>query len=179
MKPEPSKNKPRANSPEDRSENVESGSSARFLQRERPSPENSLLCPQQKGYARVESGRGDFHSRSPLPSSSTSPRKEQPFLTRIKRKVSQVNGLKREFPSLTLLVGKSPVKPLPKMKIKRKTPRGFLSQDSNSSDLAQVLELFNIISSLVKKNPKILDPFSQNLKLQAPTKKKPAYWQKR
>ncbi|GFS73921.1 transposable element Tcb1 transposase [Trichonephila clavipes] len=31
---------------------------------------------------------------------------------------------------------------------KEDSPRGFLSQDSNSSDLAQVLELFNIISSL-------------------------------
>ncbi|GFU95009.1 hypothetical protein TNCV_4137931 [Trichonephila clavipes] len=31
-------------------------------------------------------------------------------------------------------------------------PRGFLSQDSNSSDLAQVLELFNIISSLLTSN---------------------------
>ncbi|GFT75647.1 uncharacterized protein TNCV_1136051 [Trichonephila clavipes] len=41
------------------------------------------------------------------------------------------------------------------------SPRGFLSQDSNSSDLAQVLELFIIISSLVKKNPKILDLLSK------------------
>ncbi|GFV61288.1 nucleic-acid-binding protein from transposon X-element [Trichonephila clavipes] len=40
-------------------------------------------------------------------------------------------------------------------------PRGNLSQDSNSSYLAQVLELFNIISSLVKKNPKILDLLSK------------------
>ncbi|GFV85726.1 hypothetical protein TNCV_2003471 [Trichonephila clavipes] len=44
---------------------------------------------------------------------------------------------------------------------KEDSPRGFLSQDSNSSDLAQVLELFNIISSLVKKNPKILDRLSK------------------
>ncbi|GFW22011.1 hypothetical protein TNCV_4822931 [Trichonephila clavipes] len=40
--------------------------------------------------------------------------------------------------------------------------RGFLSQDSNnSSDLTQVLELFHIISNLVKKNPKILDLLSK------------------
>ncbi|GFU70432.1 uncharacterized protein TNCV_3442491 [Trichonephila clavipes] len=40
--------------------------------------------------------------------------------------------------------------------------RGFLSQDSNnSSDLTQVLELFHIISNLVKKTPKILDPLSK------------------
>ncbi|GFV99436.1 uncharacterized protein TNCV_1514061 [Trichonephila clavipes] len=41
---------------------------------------------------------------------------------------------------------------------KKKIPHGFLSQDSNNtSDLTQVLELFQIISNLVKKNPKILD----------------------
>ncbi|GFV52153.1 uncharacterized protein TNCV_5070741 [Trichonephila clavipes] len=44
---------------------------------------------------------------------------------------------------------------------KEDSPRGFLSQDMNSSDLAQVLELFNIISSLVKKNPKILELLSK------------------
>ncbi|GFX27913.1 uncharacterized protein TNCV_3083351 [Trichonephila clavipes] len=44
---------------------------------------------------------------------------------------------------------------------KEDSPRGFLSQDNNSSDLAKVLELFNIISSLVKKNPKILDLLSK------------------
>ncbi|GFX32159.1 uncharacterized protein TNCV_3327321 [Trichonephila clavipes] len=39
--------------------------------------------------------------------------------------------------------------------------RELLSQDNNISDLAQVLELFNIISNLVKKNPKILDLLSK------------------
>ncbi|GFW94112.1 uncharacterized protein TNCV_1713611 [Trichonephila clavipes] len=40
--------------------------------------------------------------------------------------------------------------------------RGFLSQDNNNtSDLTQVLELFNIISNLDKKNPKILDLLSK------------------
>ncbi|GFW52319.1 uncharacterized protein TNCV_3078911 [Trichonephila clavipes] len=41
---------------------------------------------------------------------------------------------------------------------KEDSPHGFLSQDSNNtSDLTQVLELFQIFSNLVKKNPKILD----------------------
>ncbi|GFW55154.1 uncharacterized protein TNCV_115401 [Trichonephila clavipes] len=44
---------------------------------------------------------------------------------------------------------------------KEDSPRGFLSQDNNSSDLTQVLEIFNIISSLVKKNLKILDLLSK------------------
>ncbi|GFX23527.1 nucleic-acid-binding protein from transposon X-element [Trichonephila clavipes] len=44
---------------------------------------------------------------------------------------------------------------------KEDSTREFLSQDNNTSDLAQVLELFNIISKLVKKNPKILNLFSK------------------
>ncbi|GFT55894.1 nucleic-acid-binding protein from transposon X-element [Trichonephila clavipes] len=53
---------------------------------------------------------------------SPSLRKEPLLQTQLKRKISSVNGLKREFPSLTLLVGKSPAKPYPKIIIiKRKT----------------------------------------------------------
>ncbi|GFW84257.1 hypothetical protein TNCV_4879201 [Trichonephila clavipes] len=44
---------------------------------------------------------------------------------------------------------------------KEDSPCGFLTQDNNSSDFTQVLELFNTISSLVKKNPKILDLLSK------------------
>ncbi|GFT51325.1 uncharacterized protein TNCV_4954671 [Trichonephila clavipes] len=40
---------------------------------------------------------------------------------------------------------------------KEDSSSGFLTQDNNSSDFSQVLELFNTISNLVKKNPKILD----------------------
>ncbi|GFV46911.1 hypothetical protein TNCV_1270291 [Trichonephila clavipes] len=73
-----------------------------------------------------------------------------------KSEISPLNGLKREFPSLTLLAAKSPIRFL--SMTKRRFPHGFLSQDSNNtSDLTQVLELFQIISNLVKKNPKILD----------------------
>ncbi|GFV33963.1 uncharacterized protein TNCV_2613611 [Trichonephila clavipes] len=39
------------------------------------------------------------------------PRKKPPLQTQLKRKISSVNGPKRKFPSLTLLAGKSPVKP--------------------------------------------------------------------
>ncbi|GFW56825.1 nucleic-acid-binding protein from transposon X-element [Trichonephila clavipes] len=44
---------------------------------------------------------------------------------------------------------------------KEDSPREFLSQEDNISHLAQVLELFNIISTLVKKNSKILDLLSK------------------
>ncbi|GFX92023.1 uncharacterized protein TNCV_5004871 [Trichonephila clavipes] len=44
---------------------------------------------------------------------------------------------------------------------KEDSSSGFLTQDNNSSDFPQVLELFNTISNLVKKNPKILDLFSK------------------
>ncbi|GFT72680.1 uncharacterized protein TNCV_755851 [Trichonephila clavipes] len=37
----------------------------------------------------------------------------------------------------------------------------FLTQEINSSDFSQVLELFNTISNLVKKDPKILDLLSK------------------
>ncbi|GFU32476.1 uncharacterized protein TNCV_4890021 [Trichonephila clavipes] len=44
---------------------------------------------------------------------------------------------------------------------KEDSSSGFLTQDNNSSDFSQVLELFNTISNLVKKNPKILDLLSK------------------
>ncbi|GFU90981.1 uncharacterized protein TNCV_4923121 [Trichonephila clavipes] len=40
---------------------------------------------------------------------------------------------------------------------KENSPSGFLTQENNSSGFSQVLELFNTISNLVKKNPKIPD----------------------
>ncbi|GFW94077.1 nucleic-acid-binding protein from transposon X-element [Trichonephila clavipes] len=84
-------------------------------------------------------------------------RKKEPLSeTPRKSEISPLNGFKREFPSLTLLAAKSPIRFL--SMTKRRFPHGFLSQDSNNtSDLTQVLELFQIISNLVKKNPKILD----------------------
>ncbi|GFY34389.1 uncharacterized protein TNCV_2506921 [Trichonephila clavipes] len=60
---------------------------------------------------------------------------------------------------------------------KEDSSSGFLTQDNNSSDFSQVLELFNTISNLVKKNPQNSRP-SLNLKQQIPMKKKPAFWQK-
>ncbi|GFU51587.1 hypothetical protein TNCV_82191 [Trichonephila clavipes] len=44
---------------------------------------------------------------------------------------------------------------------KEDSSSGFLTQDNHSSDFSQVLELFNTISNLVKKNPKILDLLSK------------------
>ncbi|GFS81930.1 uncharacterized protein TNCV_2497171 [Trichonephila clavipes] len=44
---------------------------------------------------------------------------------------------------------------------KENSPSGFVTQENNSSDFSQVLELFNTISNLVKKNLKILDLLSK------------------
>ncbi|GFY21727.1 hypothetical protein TNCV_1168711 [Trichonephila clavipes] len=79
------------------------------------------------------------------------PKKKRNFATKwIKEGNSFANVVSGEVPNQTPIENK------------RKIPRGFLSQDNNNtSDLTQVLELFNIISNLVKKNPKILDLLSK------------------
>ncbi|GFX32250.1 hypothetical protein TNCV_2659261 [Trichonephila clavipes] len=48
---------------------------------------------------------------------------------------------------------------------KEEIPRIFSQDSNNTSDLTQVLELFQIISNLVKKNPKILDLLTKFKKL--------------
>ncbi|GFU36009.1 hypothetical protein TNCV_4191191 [Trichonephila clavipes] len=102
--------------------------------------------------------------------------KGTPFGDPKKSEISPLNGLKREFPSLTLLAAKSPIRFL--SMTKRRFPHGFLSQDSNNtSDLTQVLELFQIISNLVKKNPKILDLLTKFKKANS-DEEKPAFSQK-
>ncbi|GFT63869.1 integrase catalytic domain-containing protein [Trichonephila clavipes] len=64
------------------------------------------------------------------------PKKEPLSETPRKSEISPLNGLKREFPSLTLLAAKSPIRFL--SMTKRRFPHGFLSQDSNNtSDLTQ------------------------------------------
>ncbi|GFS68169.1 uncharacterized protein TNCV_439201 [Trichonephila clavipes] len=47
---------------------------------------------------------------------SPNPKKALPFPTRLKEKFFQANGQKREFPSLTLLAEKSPIRSPPKPK---------------------------------------------------------------
>ncbi|GFV28829.1 hypothetical protein TNCV_4759771 [Trichonephila clavipes] len=85
------------------------------------------------------------------------PRKKGPFGDPEKRNFASKYRVKEEFPSLTHLVLAAKFNQIP-IDDKRRFPHGFLSQDSNNtSDLTQVLELFQIISNLVKKNPKILD----------------------
>ncbi|GFT72955.1 uncharacterized protein TNCV_1976611 [Trichonephila clavipes] len=76
------------------------------------------------------------------------PKKKRNFATKwIKEGISFANVVSGEVPNQIPIEDK-----------KEDSLRGFLSQDSNnSSDLTQVLELFQIISNLVKKNPKILD----------------------
>ncbi|GFW13284.1 hypothetical protein TNCV_3767021 [Trichonephila clavipes] len=76
------------------------------------------------------------------------PKKKRNFASKwIKEGISFANVVSGEVPNQIPIDDK-----------KEDSPHGFLSQDSNStSDLTQVLELFQIISNLVKKNPKILD----------------------
>ncbi|GFW42602.1 hypothetical protein TNCV_4257951 [Trichonephila clavipes] len=82
---------------------------------------------------------------------SLTPRKRN-FATKwIKEGISFANVVSGEVPNQTSIEDK-----------KEDSLRGFLSQDNNNtSDLTQVLELFHIISNLVKKNPKILDLLSK------------------
>ncbi|GFW53072.1 hypothetical protein TNCV_3293231 [Trichonephila clavipes] len=95
-------------------------------------------------------------TRHATPNAPNSPNRKKEPLSETPRKseISPLNGLKREFLSLTLLAAKSPNQ-IPIDDKKEDSPHGFLSQDSNNtSDLTQVLELFQIISNLVKKIPK-------------------------
>ncbi|GFX16463.1 uncharacterized protein TNCV_601861 [Trichonephila clavipes] len=72
----------------------------------------------------------------------------------IKEGISFANFVSGEVPNQTPIENKKEDPSPP--------PRGFLSQDNNNtSDLTHVLELFYIISNLVKKPPKILDLLSK------------------
>ncbi|GFV75998.1 hypothetical protein TNCV_1455951 [Trichonephila clavipes] len=84
----------------------------------------------------------------------TDPIKKKNFVSKwTKEGISFANVVSGEIPSQT--------PPENNNNKKEDTPREFLSQEDNILDLAQVLELFNIISKLVKKNPKILDLLSK------------------
>ncbi|GFT59588.1 uncharacterized protein TNCV_4278201 [Trichonephila clavipes] len=74
-------------------------------------------------------------------------KKKRNFATKwIKEGISFTNVVSGEVPNQTPIENKKEV-----------SPRGFLSQDNNNtSDLTQVLELFNVISNLVKKTPQNL-----------------------
>ncbi|GFU80953.1 nucleic-acid-binding protein from transposon X-element [Trichonephila clavipes] len=76
------------------------------------------------------------------------PKKKRNFASKwIKEGISFANVVSGEVPNQIPIDDK-----------KEDSPHGFLSQDSNNtSDLTQVLELFQIISNLVKKNPKVLN----------------------
>ncbi|GFU39134.1 hypothetical protein TNCV_4958671 [Trichonephila clavipes] len=84
----------------------------------------------------------------------TDPVKKKNFVSKwTKEGISFANVVSGEIPSQT--------PPENNNNKKEDSPREFLSQEDNISDLAQALELFNIISKLVKKNPKILDLLSK------------------
>ncbi|GFU16668.1 hypothetical protein TNCV_4186771 [Trichonephila clavipes] len=96
---------------------------------------------------------------------SPNPKKALPFPTRLKEKIfkqmdkegiSFANVVSGEIPNQI----PSETENLTANK-KEDSSSGFLTQDNNSSDFSQVLELFNTISNLVKKNPKILDLLSK------------------
>ncbi|GFW55953.1 hypothetical protein TNCV_4390941 [Trichonephila clavipes] len=93
------------------------------------------------------------------------PKKKRNFASKwIKEGISFANVVSGEVPNQIPIDDK-----------KEDSPHGFLSQDSNNtSDLTQVLELFQIISNLVKKNPKILDLLTKFKKLTQTKKNLPS-----
>ncbi|GFS68273.1 uncharacterized protein TNCV_5028721 [Trichonephila clavipes] len=107
------------------------------------------------------------------------PKKETAFTDPIKKKNFVSKWTKEGISFANVVSGEilSQTPPENNNNKKEDSPREFLSQEDNISDLAQVLEFFNIISKLVKKTLKS-SISSPNLKILIPTKKKPAYWQK-
>ncbi|GFY15040.1 uncharacterized protein TNCV_4492931 [Trichonephila clavipes] len=91
------------------------------------------------------------------------PKKGTTFNDPVKKKNFVSKWTKEGIPSANVVSGEilsqtPPENDKNKMEDSR---REFLSQEDNISDLAQVLELFNIISKLVEKNLKILDLLSK------------------
>ncbi|GFX47473.1 uncharacterized protein TNCV_618321 [Trichonephila clavipes] len=91
------------------------------------------------------------------------PKKGTAFTDPIKKKIFVSKWTKEGIPFANVVSGEIPSQTPPENNNNKKedSSREFLSQEDNISDLAQVLELFNIISKLVKKNPKILDLLSK------------------
>ncbi|GFX97808.1 nucleic-acid-binding protein from transposon X-element [Trichonephila clavipes] len=91
------------------------------------------------------------------------PKKGTAFTDPIKKKNFVSKWTKEGISFANLVSGEIPSQTPPENNNYKKedSTREFRSQDNNTSDLAQVLEIFNIISNLVKKNPKILDLLSK------------------
>ncbi|GFW07632.1 uncharacterized protein TNCV_3917651 [Trichonephila clavipes] len=87
------------------------------------------------------------------------PKKSTLFADPTKKKKFASNSDKEGTSFANIVSGETPNQTLNNNKNEKDTPRRFLSQENNASDLVEVLELFNIISDLVKKNPKIIDLF--------------------
>ncbi|GFX42071.1 hypothetical protein TNCV_2134861 [Trichonephila clavipes] len=97
---------------------------------------------------------------------SPNPKKALPFPTRLKEKNFSSKWTKEGISFANVVSGEIPNQiPSETEKLtankKEDSSSGFLTQDNNSSDFSQVLELINTISNLVKKNPKILDLLSK------------------
>ncbi|GFU93894.1 hypothetical protein TNCV_1661171 [Trichonephila clavipes] len=109
-----------------------------------PTKKNSFLELYQMTSYDLAKKKTNCRKKEPL---SETPRKRNFASKWIKEGISFANVVSGEVPNQIPIDDK-----------KEDSPHGFLSQDSNNtSDLTQVLELFQIISNLVKKNPKILD----------------------
>ncbi|GFW17115.1 uncharacterized protein TNCV_2762391 [Trichonephila clavipes] len=110
------------------------------------------------------------------------PKKGTAFSVPIKRKKFSSKWTKEGISFANVVSGEIPSQTPPEtenltVNKKEDSPSGFLTQENNSSDFSQVLELFNTISNLVKKNPKILDLLSKFITANS-DEEKPAFWQK-
>ncbi|GFT77056.1 uncharacterized protein TNCV_1099331 [Trichonephila clavipes] len=94
------------------------------------------------------------------------PKKGTAFSNPITRKIFSSKWTKEGISFANVVSGEIPSQTPPEtenltVNKKEDSPSRFLTQDNNSSDFSQVLELFNTISNLVKKTPKILDLLSK------------------
>ncbi|GFW71955.1 hypothetical protein TNCV_4788441 [Trichonephila clavipes] len=89
------------------------------------------------------------------------PKKGTSFEDPTKKKYFAINSVREGIFFANIFSGETPNQTLISNKEEKDSPRGFLSQENNASDLVQALELFNIISDLFKKNPKPLDLLSK------------------
>ncbi|GFT39570.1 hypothetical protein TNCV_1862031 [Trichonephila clavipes] len=111
---------------------------------------------EEEGYV-IESCTQLISKRTTNPLPFFQPKKSTPFADPMRNKNFASNRDREETSLVNIVSGETPNQTIINNKKEKDSPRGFLSQENNASDLVQVLELFNIISDLVKKNLKTLD----------------------